>query len=87
MIALCSFIITTPNLNEVIADSQLLSHVLNKYNTISLNINKKEENISNQNNKIEEDGNISSNVYEAQLHFINTETQMLFLLLKSYQRG
>lgn len=71
LIALCTFIITTPNLNEVIADSQLLSHALNKYNTISSNINK-EENISNQNNKNEEEGNISSNVYESQLHFINT---------------
>ena len=69
LIALCTFIITTPELNEVMADSQLLSQALNRYNTISLNINKKEENISNQN---EEDGNISSNVYEAQLHFINT---------------
>lgn len=69
LIALCAFIITTPNLNEAIADSQLLSQALNKYNKVYLSINKKEEVASNQN---EVGGNIQSNVYEAQLHFIDT---------------
>ena len=43
LIALCTFIVTTPELNEVMADSQLLSQALNKYNTIYLNVNKKKK--------------------------------------------
>lgn len=64
LIALCVFITSTPNLNEAIADSQLLSETINK---ISLSTNKKEKK-SNE----EKDEDVISNVYEAQLHFINT---------------
>ncbi|WP_018591079.1 ComEC/Rec2 family competence protein [Terrisporobacter glycolicus] len=64
LITLCVFITSTPNINEAIADSQLLSETINK---ISLTTNKKEKKLSK-----EKDGDVISNVYEGQLHFINT---------------
>lgn len=64
LIALSTFITTTPSLNEVTADSQLLSEIVNNYKKIPLIKNNKEENSA--------DVNITSNVYEAQLHFIDT---------------
>lgn len=64
LITLCVFITSTPNLNVAIADSQLLSESVNK---ISLSTNKKEKKSSE-----EKDEDVISNVYEGQLHFINT---------------
>lgn len=64
LITLCVFITSTPKLNVAIADSQLLSEAVNK---ISLSTNKKEKKSSE-----EKDEDVISNVYEGQLHFINT---------------
>ena len=60
------FITSTPNLNIDIVKYQILSDAINKYSRISLNKNEKEE------SEIYKDTDIVSNVYEAQLHFIDT---------------
>jgi len=62
LIILCVFITSTPILKETIAESQLLPETMSR---ISLSTNKKEIKSSKDKDSI-------SNVYEAQLHFINT---------------
>jgi len=64
LIILCVFITSTPILKETIAESQLLPETMSR---ISLSTNKKEIKSSK-----EKDKDSRSNVYEAQLHFINT---------------
>lgn len=64
LIILCVFITSTPVLKETIAQSQLLPETMSR---ISLSTNKKE--IKSSKEKIKDS---ISNVYEAQLHFINT---------------
>ncbi|WP_419727309.1 ComEC/Rec2 family competence protein [Terrisporobacter petrolearius] len=64
LIILCVFITSTPVLKETIAQSQLLPETMSR---ISLSTNKKEIKSSKGKGK-----DSISNVYEAQLHFINT---------------
>lgn len=64
LIILCVFITSTPVLKETIAQSQLLPETMSR---ISLSTNKKEIKSSKEKSK-----DSISNVYEAQLHFINT---------------
>ena len=71
------FLGTTPNFNEIVADSNLLSETLSKYKDISLeiikNINREEnKNSENNGNTVINDNDIQSNFKEAQLHFIDT---------------
>ncbi len=66
LICIFVFITSTSNLNIDIVKSQILSDAINKYSRISLNKNEKEE------SEIYKDTDIVSNVYEAQLHFIDT---------------
>ena len=71
------FLGTTPNFNEIVADSNLLSETLSKYKDISLeiikNINREENKNSESNgNTVINDNDIQSNFKEAQLHFIDT---------------
>ncbi len=68
LIVVVTFVVTTPNLKEVIIDSQLLSEALSKYNEVISNINKRDE----QGNLNDNNDDLVSNVYEAQLHFIDT---------------
>ena len=68
LIVVVTFVVTTPNLKEVIIDSQLLSEALSKYKEVISIIDKKDE----QGNLNDNNDDLVSNVYEAQLHFIDT---------------
>ena len=68
LIVVVTFVVTTPNLKEVIIDSQLLSEALSKYKEVISIIDEKDE----QGNLNDNNDDLVSNVYEAQLHFIDT---------------